>query len=126
METENTVSMWVGNFASREELDNYIDLRYDDDGEIVSSKFYDAFQIDIDDIDDYLIEKEYCDYRFLNVYDHLIEASYADVIIENLKKIEDDLAIPESNSIILLYNYKYCGQVEEQPNIKFITTVDYR
>ena len=126
METENTVSIWVGNFSSREELDTYIYLRYDDDGGIVSSKFYDAFQIDIDDIDDYLIEKEYCDYRFLNVYDHLIEASYADVIIENLKKIEDDLAIPESNSIILLYNYKYRGQVEEQPNIKFIATVDYR
>ena len=126
METENTVSIWVGNFASREELDAYIDLRYDDDGEIVSSKFYDAFQIDIDDIDDYLIEKEYCDSRFLNVYDHLIRASYADVIIDNLKKIEDDQAIPESNSIILLYNYKYCGQVKEQPNIKFIETVNYR
>ena len=126
METENTVSIWVGNFSSREELDTYIDLRYDDDGEIVSSKFYDAFQIDIDDIDDYLIEKEYCDSRFLNVYDHLIEASYADVIIDNLKKIEYDLAIPESNSIILLYNYKYCGQVKEQTNIKFIATVNYR
>ena len=113
METENTVSMWIGNFASREELDNYIDLRYDDDGEIVSSKFYDAFQIDIDDIDDYLIEKEYCDSRFSNVYDHIIGASYADVIIDNLKKIEDALAIPDSNSIILLYNYKYCGQVKE-------------
>ena len=126
METENTVSMWVGNFASREELDTYIDLRYDDDGEIISSKFYNAFQIDIDDIDEYLIEKEYLDSRFLNVYNHLIEASYADVIIDNLKKIEDDQAIPESNSIILLYNYKYCGQVKEQPNIKFITTVNYR
>ena len=45
---------------------------------------------------------------------------------ENLKKIEDALAIPESNSIILLYNYKYCGQVKEQPNIKFIATVNYR
>lgn len=126
METENTVSIWVGNFASREELDTYIDLRYDDDGEIVSSKFYDAFQIDIDDIDDYLIEKEYCDSRFLNVYDHLIDASYADVVIDNLKKIEDDLAISDSNSIILLYNYKYCGQVKEQHNIKFIATVNYR
>ena len=126
METENTVSMWIGNFASREELDNYIDLRYDDDGEIVSSKFYDAFQIDIDDIDDYLIEKEYCDSRFSNVYDHIIGASYADVIIDNLKKIEDALAIPDSNSIILLYNYKYCGQVKEHPNIKFIATVNYR
>ena len=126
METENTVSIWVGNFASREELDTYIDLRYDDDGEIVSSKFYDAFQIDIDDIDDYLIEKEYCDSRFLNVYDHLIDASYADVIIDNLKKIEDDFAILESNAIILLYNYKYCRQVKEQPNLKFIATVNYR
>mgnify|MGYP000880996958 FL=1 len=126
METENTVSIWVGNFASREDLDTYIDLRYDDDGEIVSSKFYDAFQIDIDDIDDYLIEKEYCDSRFSNVYDHIIGALYADVVIENLKKIEDALAIPESNSIILLYNYKYCGQVKEQPNIKFFATVDYR
>ena len=126
METENTVSIWVGNFASREELDTYIDLRYDDDGEIVSPKFYDAFQIDIDDIDEYLIEKEYLDSRFLNVYEHLIGASYADVVIDNLKKIEDDFAIPRSNAIILLYNYKYCGQVKEQPNIKFIATVDYR
>ena len=86
METENTVSIWVGNFSSREELDTYIDLRYDDDGEIVSSKFYDAFQIDIDDIDDYLIEKEYCDSRFSNVYDHIIGASYADVVMENLNQ----------------------------------------
>ena len=80
----------------------------------------------IADMDEYLIEKEYCDSRFLNVYDHLIGASYADVVIDNLKKIEDDLAIPESNSIILVYNYKYCGQVKEQPNIKFIATVNYR
>ena len=57
METDNTVSIWIGNFKNLTELENYIDLTYDDEGEIVVSDFFNDFKIDINDIDEDLIEK---------------------------------------------------------------------
>ena len=58
METDNTVSIWIGNFKNLTELENYINLTYDDEGEIVVSDFFNDFKIDINDIDEDLIEKE--------------------------------------------------------------------
>lgn len=60
METDNTVSIWIGNFKNLTELENYIDLTYDDEGEIVVSDFFNDFKIDINDIDEDLIEKQFC------------------------------------------------------------------
>ena len=57
METDNTVSIWIGNFKNLTELENYIDLTYDDEGEIVVSDFFNDFKIDINDLDEDLIEK---------------------------------------------------------------------
>ena len=57
METDNTVSIWIGNFKNLTELENYIDLTYDNEGEIVVSDFFNDFKIDINDIDEDLIEK---------------------------------------------------------------------
>ena len=57
METDNTVSIWIGNFKNLTELENYIDLTYDEEGEIVVSDFFNDFKIDINDIDEDLIEK---------------------------------------------------------------------
>lgn len=57
METDNTVSIWIGNFKNLTELENYIDLTYDDEGEILVSDFFNDFKIDINDIDEDLIEK---------------------------------------------------------------------
>lgn len=50
METDNTVSIWIGNFKNLTELENYIDLTYDDEGEIVVSDFFNDFKIDINDV----------------------------------------------------------------------------
>ena len=59
METDNTVSIWIGNFKNLTELENYIDLTYDEEGEIVVSDFFNDFKIDINDIDEDLIEKQF-------------------------------------------------------------------
>ena len=32
METENTVSIWIGNFADQSQLDHYLQIHYDKDG----------------------------------------------------------------------------------------------
>ena len=50
METENTVSIWVGNFESKSQLDEFLTLIYDDEGEVVPSLFYESYEIDIDDM----------------------------------------------------------------------------
>ena len=50
METENTVSIWIGNFDTKLELDEFITLKYDDEGEAIPSMFYHQYNIDIDDI----------------------------------------------------------------------------
>ena len=52
METENTVSIWIGNFDTKLELDEFITLKYNDEGEVIPSMFYHQYNIDIDVIDD--------------------------------------------------------------------------
>ncbi|WP_061587807.1 immunity 22 family protein [Streptococcus oralis] len=126
METENTVSIWVGNFESKSQLDEFLTLIYDDEGEVVPSLFYESYEIDIDDIDDYMIEKEVLNSNYSDLYQMLKGVSYEDVIVNNLKKncIED--AISLSNSIILIYNYSYTGEVLTTENTKFIGVVEYK
>lgn len=126
METENTVSIWIGNFESKSQLDEFLTLIYDDEGEVVPSLFYESYEIDIDDIDDYMIEKEVFNSNYSNLCQMLKGASYEDVIVSNLKKkcIKD--AISLSNSIILIYNYSYTGEVLATENTKFIGVVEYK
>lgn len=126
METENTVSIWVGNFESKSQLDEFLTLIYDDEGEVVPSLFYESYEIDIDDIDDDMIEKEVLNSNYSNLCQILKGVSYEDVIVNNLKKncIED--AISLSNSIILIYNYSYTGEVLTTENTKFIGVVEYK
>ena len=126
METENTVSIWIGDFESKSQLDEFLTLIYDDEGEVVPSLFYESYEIDIDDIDDYMIEKEVLNSNYSNLYQMLKGVSYEDVIVNNLKKncIED--AISLSNSIILIYNYSYTGEVLATENTKFIGVVEYK
>ena len=126
METENTVSIWIGNFATKLDLDEFINLKYDDEGEVVPSLFYDQYNIDIDDIDDYLIEKEVFETSFTNLFDMLKWASYDNVIINNLKQKGINPNIEPNNTLILIYNYQFDSNILRTINTEFIATVKYK
>ena len=126
METENTVSIWIGNFDTKLDLDEFIDLKYDDDGEVVPSLFYNQYNIDIDDIDDYLIEKEVFETSFTNLFDMLKGASYDNIIVNNLKQKGINPNIAPNNTVILIYNYQFDSNVIRTINTEFIATVKYR
>ncbi|MBS4898852.1 MULTISPECIES: immunity 22 family protein [Streptococcus] len=126
METENTVSIWIGNFATKLDLDEFINLKYDDEGEVVPSLFYDQYNIDIDDIDDYLIEKEVFETSFTNLFDMLKGASYDNVIINNLKQKGINPNIEPNNTLILIYNYQFDSNILRTINTEFIATVKYK
>ena len=126
METENTVSIWIGNFATKLDLDEFINLKYDYEGEVVPSLFYDQYNIDIDDIDDYLIEKEVFETSFTNLFDMLKGASYDNVIINNLKQKGINPNIEPNNTLILIYNYQFDSNILRTINTEFIATVKYK
>ena len=126
METENTVSIWIGNFATKLDLDEFINLKYDEEGEVVPSLFYNQYNIDIDDIDDYLIEKEVFETSFTNLFDMLKGASYDNIIINNLKQKGINPNIEPNNALILIYNYQFDSNTLRTINTEFIATVEYK
>lgn len=126
METENTVSIWVGNFESKSQLYEFLTLIYDDEGEVVPSLFYESYEIDIDDIDDDLIESEVYDVEHSNLEWMLKGASYEQTILRNLKEEGINTIIAPSNTIILLYNYDCSGNKIVTANTRFIGTVSYK
>ena len=126
METENTVSIWIGNFATKLDLDEFINLKYDEEGEVVPSLFYNQYNIDIDDIDDYLIEKEVFEISFTNLFDMLKEASYNNIIVNNLKQKGINPNIELNNALILIYNYQFDSNTLRTINTEFIATVEYK
>ena len=52
MEREGYVSLWIGNSKSDEELLEYVELVYTDDGDWLPSQFLQDFNIDINDFDE--------------------------------------------------------------------------
>ena len=126
METENTVSIWIGNFADQSQLDHYLQIIYDEDGEAVQSQFLIENSIDLDDIDDDLIESEVYDVEHSSLEWMLKDASYEQTILRNLKEEGINTIIPPSNTIILLYNYHYIANVVARKNTRFIGTVSYK
>ena len=103
METDNTVSIWIGNFKNLTELENYIDLTYDDEGEIVVSDFFNDFKIDINDIDEDLIEKAVLSNETNDISIILRTASYEEQLLCKLNALES-LTINKGNAVVLIYN----------------------
>ena len=126
METENTVSIWIGNFADQSQLDHYLQIHYDEDGEAVPSQFLIENGIDLDDIDDDLLEAQVDDRNHSNLEQMLKGASYEQTILRNLKEEGIKTIIPPSNTIILLYNYHYIANVVARGYTRFIGTVSYK
>ena len=126
METENTVSIWIGNFTDQSQLDHYLQIIYDEDGEAVPSQFLMENGIDLDDIDDDWLEGQVYDMNHTNLEQMLKGASYEETILRNLKVEGIKTIIPPSNTIILLYNYDCSGNKIVTENTRFIGTVSYK
>ena len=126
METENTVSIWIGNFADKSQLIHYLQINYDEDGEAVPSEFLIENGIDLNDIDDDLLEAEIYDLEHSNLEQMIKGTSYGQTILRNLKGEGINTIIPPSNTIILLYNYHYIANVVARENTRFIGTVNYK
>lgn len=124
MEKEGFVSLFIGNFKSYKDLQNYILNSYTEDGDLLPSEFEKDFNID------YYNE----DFREVEFYDEpsndlrvLLEGfSYDEEIIPKFIELCGERLNQEMNSVILLYNFQYNGHVNEKNQFRFLGTVQYK
>ncbi|GAA0086286.1 immunity 22 family protein [Clostridium sp. CTA-7] len=129
MERKGYVSLWIGNIKSDDELLEYVELVYTDDGDCLPSQFSKDFNIDIDDFDDDYTEKVCLEQNVTSITELISGCSYDDIVIPKYEKITDGVSIAKCNAGILLYNFQYDENVKSVNNkdyeFKFIGLVGY-
>ena len=103
MVKQGMVSIWLGNIKNENSIEEYVDLKYDEDGESVPSKFFIDFNIDMDETDVDFIEKAVLKENSNNISVLLEGCSYEEIIIPKINK-NINLTKPY-NAVILIYNW---------------------
>ncbi|SFJ16105.1 immunity 22 family protein [Thermoflavimicrobium dichotomicum] len=124
MEKEGFVSLFIGNSHSYKELQDYISNNYTEDGDALPSEFEKDFNIDYYDED---FREVKCYNKSSNDLRVLLEGfSYDEEIIPKFIEICGECLNQEANSVILLYNFLYNGNINETNQFRFLGTVQYK
>jgi len=114
MKKVNVVSIWFGNLESESELFEFVQEKYDENGVFIPSPFMESFGTGKYDPD---FQEVFFEENISK--EDLLEVSYAETFVNKIDTIS-------GNSVILLYDFYYAGQVREASNFRFIGTFDYR
>jgi len=111
------VSLWIGNFKSQEDLNSFIEEKYDEEGD-VSSEFMSFLEVEF--LDNQFQEVDF--YQGLLTKQEVFEGfSYVESFIKSIP----DLDWENNNSIILIYNFEYTPLKKQKGKIQFIDVYDY-
>jgi len=113
MKKDNVVSIWFGNLKSERELFEFVQEKYDEDGVFIPSPFMETFGTGKYDPD---FQEVFFEENLSK--EDLLEVSYAETFVNKIDNIS-------GNSVILLYDFCYTGQVREASNFRFVGTFDY-
>ena len=108
MEKYGMVSLWCGVFENENLFNEFVDINYTEDGDDIPSKVVDHFEID--DYDEDFSEIGYFNEKQNDFQKILKGFSNDDIILSKLNKKHSDIYY---NSIILLYNFEYSGNIKE-------------
>lgn len=123
MEQEGYVSLWVGNFSSKQDFENYLHIAYDEDGGALLSIFQPDFEIEYYDLD--FREVEFFDNPISSIQELLRGCSYDETIIPKFRSMIGEAVHSHVNSMMLLYNFKYEGQPSSQA-MTYLGAVTYK
>ena len=124
MEKANKVSVWVGTFTDDDDLTDYIENAYDENGDS-----FNQFRDDtgIDGFDDGFREADMLQ-PDLSLRENLVGFSwidsFADVLIPQLEAMRS----ADDNGLILLYNFQYENAESVRPasRVRFVGTFDFQ
>lgn len=102
MEKANIVSIWLGYFESEKDFENYIEGSYNEKGDYILSKFERDFKIQYNP--DYIE-------RYYNFNGKLENFANGFEIVLKFKKFLEKLNLTKYNSIVILYNFQYNGNI---------------
>lgn len=123
MEKQGMASIWFGNIKKENSIEEYVDLKYDEDGESIPSKFFIDFNIDMDETDVDFIEKAVLKENSNNISVMLEGCSYEEIMIP---KINKHFNLTKSyNAVILIYNFEYDNKINSIGEFDFITSISY-
>ncbi|PEB38607.1 immunity 22 family protein [Bacillus pseudomycoides] len=97
------VTVWIGNFESNDEFENYTNIKYTEDGDSIPSIFEQHFNLGYYDRD--LVEKKWIFQPLTNnIQDLLKRFSYYEQFTEQFDNVNFN---KEFNTAILVYNFEY-------------------
>ncbi|YCA45486.1 immunity 22 family protein [Bacillus sp. JZ8] len=123
MEKQGSVSIWLGNLKGERDLEEYVALEYDEDGDSIPSLFFRDFHINHYETDEDFFEVEWLGESSKDISKLLEGISYEEVIIPKVKKYSE--LKKTYNSIILIYNFVYSGEVYSSGKFEFIVSTNY-
>lgn len=123
MEKQGSVSIWLGDVKRKEDLEEYVALQYDEDGDSIPSLFFRDFHINQYETDEDFFEVEWLGESSKDISKLLEGVSYEEVIIPKVKKYSE--LNKTYNSIILIYNFAYSGEVHNSGKFNFILCTNY-
>ncbi|MGE8057403.1 immunity 22 family protein [Bacillus mycoides] len=123
MEYSGMVSIWLGNMKTQDQLDTYMDITYDEEGDAIPARFFVDFNIDMIDVDEDFIEQEVLEEASDDISMLLTGCSYDDKILSRIKEV---VKLNKSyNSIVLIYNLQYNNSVSDFEDFNFVTATSY-
>ncbi|MEI4802845.1 immunity 22 family protein [Bacillus sp. FJAT-51639] len=128
MEYRGMVSLWIGTSQSFNHLEEYVDVEYTEDGDIIHSKFGVNFGFGYYAEDN--IEVNFYEKPNTKIEDILKDFSYSEIIIPKFKDLMKKENIEyDINSVILLYDFQYDAEkvkdIYEDLEFIFIGAVPY-
>ncbi|OCA83188.1 hypothetical protein A8F94_18915 [Bacillus sp. FJAT-27225] len=121
MEREGYVSLWVGGFESKRDLDEYLKIEFTEDGDALPSRLGEDFFIDYYDED--FREAKFFEKPPESLEEALNGFSYDEVIVPAFEgKYKGFL-----NTAVLLYNFYYEERAEGKKSpLLFVGTIRYK
>ncbi|CAM4184897.1 hypothetical protein BAMA_24610 [Bacillus manliponensis] len=112
MEKQGYVSLWIGHIRDEMKMQRYTELIYTDE-DCLPAPFLADFHIAMYDYDEDFLEAIAHD-REQSCLRNLIEGcSYDEDIIPQFEKLFETTLDEKTNAVILVYNLRYDGRVEE-------------
>lgn len=105
MREEGWVSLWLGTAPDSDVLNDYVELSYDDNGELIASSFMLDFSLLYWDED--FREADHLETACQSVAKVLSGFSYDSRLIEQFQQQLGRTLPAEVNAVVLLYNYRH-------------------
>ncbi|MCB4336361.1 immunity 22 family protein [Bacillus cereus] len=118
MENPGVMSLWIGNFRTKQSLKEYVEIKFDEVGDRTQSKFMRDFNLDFIDYNQDLLESTLIEDSTTSLTTLLSGSSYETEILSQFVEHYGE-ELPEIyDSVIRLYDLEYDGDIDE---VKFIS-----